>query len=166
MKKWILFLYFAKQGLMKKRFNEINEKVDRYNDDMLDLPKEIASVNTELMLLTMEESYKVIRSNTSEIEEIGDWIKMMRMEIKKNILKIREQNNMSKAHVYDKQNYKTMKISSWFTLNNEVSQFDCLWQIKNCLHNYELQRKTKRGMKILPSVASACFSSIKWENYC
>ena len=26
MKKWILFLYFAKQGLMKKRFKEINEK--------------------------------------------------------------------------------------------------------------------------------------------
>lgn len=34
---------------------------------------------------------------------------------------------MSKAYVYDKQNYKTLKISSWFTLNNEVSQFfDCL----------------------------------------
>ncbi len=70
----------------KRLINEINEKVDHYNDEMLDLPKEIAEVNTELMLLTMEESYKVIRSNTSEIEEIGDWIKMMRMELKKNIL--------------------------------------------------------------------------------
>ena len=71
----------------KRLINEINDKVDKYNDEMLDLPKEIAETNAELMLLTMEESYKVIRSNTKDIEEIGAWIKMMRMELKKNILR-------------------------------------------------------------------------------
>ena len=35
----------------------------------------------------MEESYDVIRDNTKDIEEIGGWIKSMRMELKKNILK-------------------------------------------------------------------------------
>ncbi len=71
----------------KRLINEINDKVDAYNDEMLDLPKEIAETNASLMLLTMEESYKVIRSNTKDIEEIGGWIKMMRMELKKNILR-------------------------------------------------------------------------------
>ncbi len=70
----------------KRLINEINDKIDSYNDDMLDLPKEIGEVNTQLMLLTMEESYKVIRSNTDEIEEIGAWIKEMRFKLKKNIL--------------------------------------------------------------------------------
>ncbi len=70
----------------KRLINEINDKVEAYNDDMLDLPKQINELNTELMLLTMEESYKVIRSNSKDIEEIGGWIKSMRMELKKNIL--------------------------------------------------------------------------------
>ncbi|MCR5024223.1 MAG: hypothetical protein K6A90_07835 [Lachnospiraceae bacterium] len=71
----------------KRLINEINDKIDKYNDDMMDLPKEIQEVNTNLMLLTMEESYDVIRDNTKDIEEIGGWIKSMRMELKKNILK-------------------------------------------------------------------------------
>ncbi len=71
----------------KRLINEINDKIDKYNDEMLDLPKEIQEVNTNLMLLTMEESYDVIRDNTKDIEEIGGWIKSMRMELKKNILK-------------------------------------------------------------------------------
>ncbi len=70
----------------KRLINEINEKVEGNNDKMLDLPKEITEVNNELMLLTMAECYKVIRSNTHDIEEIGGWIKKMRMELKKNIL--------------------------------------------------------------------------------
>ena len=71
----------------KRLITEINDKIDKYNDDMLDLPKEIREVNTDLMLLTMEECYDVIRDNTRDIEEIGGWIKSMRMELKKNILK-------------------------------------------------------------------------------
>ncbi len=70
----------------KRLINEINDKVDSYNDEMLDLPKEINEINTELMMLTMKESYDLIKSNTKDIEEIGAWIKSMRMELKKNIL--------------------------------------------------------------------------------
>ncbi len=70
----------------KRLINEINEKVESYNDKMLDLPKEITEVNTELMMLTMKESYDLIKSNTKDIEEISVWIKSMRMELKKNIL--------------------------------------------------------------------------------
>ncbi|MBQ9550617.1 MAG: hypothetical protein IJU87_07375 [Lachnospiraceae bacterium] len=71
----------------KRLIDEINEKVDAYNDELLDLPKEIAEANTELMLLTMRESYNLIKSNTKDIEEIGGWIKTMRMELKRNILR-------------------------------------------------------------------------------
>ncbi len=71
----------------KRLINEINDKVDGYNDEMLDIPKQIAEINTELMMLTMKESYDLIKSNTKDIEEIGGWIKTMRMELKKNILR-------------------------------------------------------------------------------
>ncbi len=71
----------------KRLIDEINDKVDSYNDELLDLPKEIAEANTELMLLTMRESYDLIKSNTKDIEEIGGWIKTMRMELKRNILR-------------------------------------------------------------------------------
>ncbi|MCR4590201.1 MAG: hypothetical protein K5668_05220 [Lachnospiraceae bacterium] len=70
----------------KRLINEINDKVDSYNDAMLDIPKEIAETNTELMMLTMKESYDLIKSNKKDIEEISVWIKSMRMELKKNIL--------------------------------------------------------------------------------
>ncbi|SKB62830.1 hypothetical protein SAMN06296386_10315 [Lachnospiraceae bacterium] len=70
----------------RRLINEINEKLEEYYDEMKDLPKKISEVNNQLMLLTMKQSYDVIKDNTRDIEVIGDWIKTMRMELKRKIL--------------------------------------------------------------------------------
>lgn len=74
----------------KRLIDEINEKLDVYEDELLDLPEQIRSVNGELMILSMEYFYEKIRVNKSEADEIAEWIDSVRVELKKNI--IRKQN--------------------------------------------------------------------------
>ncbi len=74
----------------KKRIAECNDRLEQYQDELLDLPKEIDRVNYDLMLETMELCYQIIQDNTSQIEEISDWIKQIRIELKKNLVKKQE----------------------------------------------------------------------------
>jgi len=80
----------------KRLINECNEKVDAYSDEMLELPKKIDEVNLKLMLATMECCYHYIKDNTKEINEISDWITMIRKELKKKV--IRKQEGELKNH--------------------------------------------------------------------
>lgn len=70
--------------------DETNEKIAADEDRLLEIPRELKAANDYLMLLTAEYSYDRMRTNTSEIKEIADWIKNIRVELKKNI--IRKQN--------------------------------------------------------------------------
>lgn len=80
----------TKQEDGKKQIEAINAKLDSYQDEIMDLPKEINELNYQLMLKTMDQCYEIIRDNTKEIEEIADWINDIRIELKKNI--VRKQN--------------------------------------------------------------------------
>ncbi|MCL2254629.1 MAG: hypothetical protein FWC09_09315 [Lachnospiraceae bacterium] len=70
--------------------NECNEKFDLYQDELLDLPAKINAVNYDLMIYTMEICYEQIKNNTKEIKEIGDWIKEIRKELKKKLIRKQE----------------------------------------------------------------------------
>ena len=59
-----------KQEDGKKQIEAINAKLDSYQDEIMDLPKEINELNYQLMLKTMDQCYEIIRDNTKEIEEI------------------------------------------------------------------------------------------------
>ena len=74
----------------KRLIDEINEKMEAYEDELLDLPNLIRLTNEELMVLSMEYFYEKIRVNMSEADEIAEWIDSVRVELKKNI--IRKQN--------------------------------------------------------------------------
>lgn len=74
----------------KRLIAEANDKIDSYEDELLELPREIDRVNKELMLETMELCYDVLAANTDEIEEIADWIKEIRIELKKKVIKKQE----------------------------------------------------------------------------
>lgn len=74
----------------KKLIDECNEKLDQYQDDILDLPKEINEINKKLMIATMEVCYDDIQSGTQEINEISEWIESMRVELKKNVVRKQE----------------------------------------------------------------------------
>jgi len=80
----------TKQDNGKKQIESINAKLDSYQDEVMDIPKQINELNYQLMLKTMDQCYEIIRDNTSEIEEIADWINDIRIELKKNI--VRKQN--------------------------------------------------------------------------
>ena len=71
----------------KRLIDDINAKMEANEDALLDLPREIARVNKELMLLTVEFCYGNLRTNVAEIREITDWITQVRIDLKKNIIK-------------------------------------------------------------------------------
>lgn len=74
----------------KKLVDDCNLKIDELNDRMLDLPAQIAEVNKELMIRTMEICYDDIKSGTEEIEEISSWIEEIRVELKKKVIRKQE----------------------------------------------------------------------------
>lgn len=80
----------------KRLIEECNEKLDEYQDKLLDIPREIDQVNYDLMIRTMEMCYEVLQINSKEIDEIGEWITNIRIELKKNI--VRKQEKEIKNH--------------------------------------------------------------------
>lgn len=71
----------------KRLIAECNEKIDEYEDAILDLPKQIDDVNRELMIGLMEKCYEVMKENDSEISQISKWITQIRIELKKKLVK-------------------------------------------------------------------------------
>lgn len=88
----------------KRLINEANEKMGAYEDELLELPREIDRVNKELMIQTMTLCYETLSENTDEIERIADWIHNIRIELKKNIIRKQErefQNADLYAYMHD-----------------------------------------------------------------
>ncbi|MCR5649813.1 MAG: hypothetical protein K6F86_01360 [Lachnospiraceae bacterium] len=83
----------------RRLIDEANEKLQDCEDKLLDLPKMIDEENYQLMLLSMDICYDELLENTEDIENIGAWIKEMRMELKKNILK-KQQKEVKNVELY------------------------------------------------------------------
>lgn len=83
----------------KRLINEVNEKLDKNEDELMELPREIDRVNKDLMIATMELCYEKLKNNTAEIEEIAEWIKEIRINLKKNILK-KQNKEVNNAELY------------------------------------------------------------------
>jgi hypothetical protein len=89
------------EELQKKRsqdrrlIEEVNEKIAEGEEELAALPGKIREENRSLMLNTMTFCYDRIRLNYQEAAEIGDWIKAVRDQLKKNLIKKqnREINN-------------------------------------------------------------------------
>lgn len=80
----------------KRLLNECNEKLEAYQDELHELPREINRANNELMLATMETCYEKIQENSDEITEISEWISSIRIELKKNIIRKQEREQKNK----------------------------------------------------------------------
>ena len=80
----------------KRLLKECNDKLDAYEDEIVELPRMIDEVNKELLRITMEHCYDTMQENTDDIEELEDWIRNMRIELKKNL--IRKQEKEAKNH--------------------------------------------------------------------
>lgn len=74
----------------KRLLDDVTEKMEACEDELLELPKLIKESNERLMLSSMEFCYEKLRSNAEKVAEIDAWIKQVRIDLKKNI--IRKQN--------------------------------------------------------------------------
>lgn len=83
----------------KRLIDEINVKMEEAEDRLLDVPRELDEANKMLMIYSMDLCYKKLRQNAAEIEEIGTWIKRIRIELKKNII-IKQADEQKNEEIY------------------------------------------------------------------
>lgn len=86
----------------KRLIEESNERVEAYQDELLELPVLIEKANRELMLATMEFCYENMAENTDEIIRIAEWVTNIREELKNNLVKKQEKE------IYNRQMYAYM----------------------------------------------------------
>lgn len=79
----------------KRLINECNEKMEEYEEEMVELPRQISQLNNKLMLVTMEVCYKKLQQNTEELETIEEWIGNIRRELKKKVIRKQEKEAMN-----------------------------------------------------------------------
>ena len=80
----------------KRLLKDCNDKLDQYEEEIMELPRMIDEVNKELLRITMEHCYDTMQENTDDIEELEEWIRNIRIELKKNL--IRKQEKEAKNH--------------------------------------------------------------------
>ncbi len=74
----------------KRLIEECNEKMDAYEEEMVELPRQINQLNNRLMLITMDICYRKLRQSTEELSEIDEWISGIRRELKKKVVRKKE----------------------------------------------------------------------------
>jgi len=88
----------------KRLIEECNEKLDSFEEKLAILPGEIEEVNRELMYSTMEQCYHVLHENEKEIDSLAGWIRKIRIELKKNVVRKQEkeiQNAIMYSYMHD-----------------------------------------------------------------
>lgn len=88
----------------KRLIEECNEKMDAYEEEMVELPRQINQLNNQLMLITMDVCYKKLHQSTDELAEIEEWIGEIRRELKKKVVRKKEKEaviNKLYAYMHD-----------------------------------------------------------------
>ncbi len=81
----------------KKLVEECNERMEEYQEELLDLPRDIDQLNHELMLATMDCCYTTMQENTEKINELSEWVKNIRIELKKQLVRKQEMEQRNHA---------------------------------------------------------------------
>ena len=77
----------------RKLLEECNEKLESYQEELLELPHKIDDVNVQLMLITMDCCYETMK----EIKYISEWVAQTRVELKKRLIKKQEMEQRNHA---------------------------------------------------------------------
>ncbi|WP_026651852.1 hypothetical protein [Butyrivibrio proteoclasticus] len=70
--------------------NDCNDRLASHEDELLDLSKQIYDVDYKLMIETMNVCYERLHDNTTEIKAMDEWISRVRIELKKNVIRLQE----------------------------------------------------------------------------
>ena len=83
----------------KRMIDDLNERIDAAEAELLELPQKMKQVNENLMILSMEYFYAKIKINTQESKEIEEWINQVRIDLKKNIIK-KQNRDINNREIY------------------------------------------------------------------
>ncbi len=103
----------------KRLLEECKQRIESAEDELKDLPSVTEDTNRELMMATMDFCYDKLRTNSQEAEEITNWIKDIRVQLKKNVIRKhnREINNKEiYSYMHD---VFGMEVLNLFDLQNE-----------------------------------------------
>ena len=88
----------------KRLVEECNQLMEDYKDELQELPGEIDRVNFQLMMATMDSCYDTMQENSEEIERIEEWVKEIRIEQKKRLVRkqeLEQQNQEIYSYMHD-----------------------------------------------------------------
>ena len=74
----------------KRLIGDCNERLESYEDELTDMPREIYQLDYKLMLATMNVCYQLMQRNTEEIEAVDGWISKVRGQLQKNVMILQE----------------------------------------------------------------------------
>ena len=92
----------ARQKLMNQNqrlIQESKDKIANLEDELMELPRELARANEKLLTETLKVCYGKMNSNTEDIEVLTKWIDATRVKLKKNIL-IKQDKETSNESMY------------------------------------------------------------------
>ncbi|MCR5402791.1 MAG: hypothetical protein K6E91_03110 [Butyrivibrio sp.] len=78
---------------------ECNEKLESHDDELIDLSREIYDIDYKLMIETMKVCYARLHENTDYIKGLDEWISRVRVELKKNVIRLQE-SEMENYNLY------------------------------------------------------------------
>lgn len=108
----------------KKLVEECNERLEGYQDELLDLPRQIDRLNYQLMLATMDICYDTMHENRQEIDQIAQWVSEVRVELKKRLVRKQEmeqRNNAIYSYMHDVFGAEVIEI---FDMQHEKEEQD------------------------------------------
>ena len=98
----VIFLWADKEKVRdkdKRMIDEINERIESAEAELLELPPKMKEINEQLMILSMEYFYAKIKVNAQESKEIDAWIQQVRIDLKKNIIK-KQNRDINNREIY------------------------------------------------------------------
>jgi hypothetical protein len=73
-----------------KMIDDCKNKMEKYEQELTELPAKLAAANFSLMLHTMEVCYGRFKDNAAQIGEIGEWVAKIREELKEKVVQKKE----------------------------------------------------------------------------
>ena len=83
----------------QRLIQESNDKIASLEDELLEVPRELARANEKLLTETLKACYDRMNANTEDIEVLDKWINATRVKLKKNIL-IKQDKETSNENMY------------------------------------------------------------------
>lgn len=97
----------------KKYINDIKTKLDKMEERMENLPREIQNTNKELLEYTMQDCYMRMYDSKNELDELQEWIDRVREELKEKAVRkteAKEEYDRLYSYMHDLVGYEIIEL--------------------------------------------------------